>query len=215
VLRLTFEKMEGQDRKQHWEHIYQTKGFEEVSWYQEKPETSLEFLQKFHVPLNAKIIDCGGGESYFVDNLLSLGYQDITVLDISEKAISKAKQRLGDQANKVKWIVSDATSFKPSEKYDFWHDRAVFHFLSQEEATEYLKVVQANLTQNGLFVVGTFSENGPTKCSGIDVHQYSENSLSQEIGKYLKKLYCVTIDHLTPSKAIQNFVFCSFQNQLS
>lgn len=202
-------------RKNHWENIYQTKNSKDVSWFQEKPETSLSFLEKFNVPLDAKIIDCGGGDSYFVDNLLSLGFQDITVLDISEKAITKAKQRLGDEANKVKWIVSDVTTFQPTEKYDFWHDRAVFHFLRQEEATEYLKMVQANLNHNGLFVVGTFSENGPTKCSGIDVHQYSENSLSQEIGKYLKKLYCLSIDHLTPSKAIQNFVFCSFQNQLT
>lgn len=207
--------MEGQNRKQHWEHVYQTKNFEEVSWYQEKPETSLEFLQKFNVPLNAKIIDCGGGDSYFVDNLLSLGYQDITVLDISEKALSRAKQRLGDQSPKVKWIVSDATSFKPSEKYDFWHDRAVFHFLRENEVAQYLDTIKANLNPNGHLVVGTFSEHGPTKCSGIEITQYSEESLSEKIEKYLKKLYCFTIDHLTPSKSTQNFVFCSFQNQLS
>ena len=203
------------ERKQHWEAIYQTKNFEEVSWYQKKPETSLEFLEKFKVPLDAKIIDCGGGDSYFVDHLLALGYTNITVLDVSENALKRAQKRLGDQASKVKWVVADATSFKPSEKYDFWHDRAVLHFLGEEDVTKYLQTVKENLTPSGHFVVGTFSENGPTKCSGIPIKQYSESSLSILIGKYLKKIYCFTVDHLTPSKSIQNFVFCSFQNQLS
>lgn len=206
--------MENQDRKKHWEHIYQTKNFNEVSWYQEKPETSLAFLDKFQVPKNAKIIDCGGGDSYFVDNLLALGYQDITVLDISENALMRAKQRLGVKANKVKWIVSDAASFQPNEKYDFWHDRAVFHFLQVDEVEKYLEIIKQNLTPSGHLIVGTFSENGPTKCSGIEITQYSEDSLSARIEKYLKKIYCITTDHLTPSRSIQNFVFCSFQKQL-
>ncbi|WP_425638163.1 class I SAM-dependent methyltransferase [Algoriphagus yeomjeoni] len=207
--------MEKLNKKDHWEKIYQTKNFKEVSWFQEKPETSLAFLTKLKVPLDAKIIDCGGGDSYFVDNLLSLGYREITILDISEKAISKAKQRLGDQANKVKWVVADVTAFQPEEKYDFWHDRAVFHFLSPEEVGSYLSNVQANLNPNGYLVVGTFSQNGPNKCSGIQVQQYSENRLSDVIGKYLEKLFCLTVDHLTPSKSVQNFVFCSFQKQMS
>lgn len=211
---MTEPELENQDRKQHWEKIYQTKNFNEVSWYQQKPETSLAFLQKFNVPKDAKIIDCGGGDSYFVDNLLALGYQNITVLDISEKALERAKQRLGNQASSVKWIVSDVSSFQPTEKYDFWHDRAVFHFLREDEVKKYLEIIKENLTPTGHLVVGTFSENGPTKCSGIEIKQYSEYSLSQVIEKYLKKIYCFTIDHLTPSKSVQNFVFCSFQKQL-
>lgn len=203
------------EKKQHWEHIYQTKNFNEVSWYQKKPETSLAFLQKFNLPKDAKIIDCGGGDSYFVDNLLALGYQNITVLDISEKALERAKQRLGNQSSKVKWIVSDVSTFLPAEKYDFWHDRAVFHFLGKDEVSKYLQIIKENLNPGGYLVVGTFSENGPAKCSGIEIKQYSENSLSQVIEKYLKKIYCFTVDHLTPSKSVQNFVFCSFQNQLS
>lgn len=206
--------METLERIQHWEHIYQTKNSKEVSWYQEKPETSLAFLEKFKVPKDAKIIDCGGGDSYFVDNLLALGYQNITVLDISEKALKRAKERLGSQSNKVKWIVADVSSFQSSEKYDFWHDRAVFHFLQEDEATKYLQIIKSNLNPSGHLVVGTFSENGPTKCSGIAITQYSENTLGQAIEKYLKKIYCFTVDHLTPSKSIQNFVFCSFQNQV-
>lgn len=207
--------MEKQERKHHWEHIYQSKNFEEVSWYQKKPETSLAFLEKFQVPKDAKIIDCGGGDSYFVDHLLDLGYQDITILDISERALEKAKVRLGERANKVKWIVGDAASFMPVEKYDFWHDRAVFHFLKEDEVNSYLQIIKENLNPGGHLVVGTFSENGPTKCSGLEIKQYSENSLSQTIEHYLKKLYCFTIDHLTPSNSIQNFLFCSFQNQVS
>lgn len=204
--------MENQPRKQHWDNIYQTKNFKDVSWYQEKPETSLSFLEKFKVPFGAKIIDCGGGDSYLVDNLLALGYTDITVLDISEGALSRAKRRLGDQASRVKWIVADVSSFQPEEKYDFWHDRAVFHFLKEAEVSKYLEIIKSNLNLNGHLVIGTFSENGPTKCSGIEIKQYSERSLSSRIEKYLKKIYCLTIDHLTPSKAVQNFVFCSFQN---
>lgn len=204
--------MESLDRKIHWENIYHTKNFEEVGWFQAKPETSLEFLEKFKVPKDAKIIDCGGGESYFVDNLLDLGYQDITVVDISEKALEKVKKRLGSRANKVKWIIADISSFQPPEKYDFWHDRAAFHFLKEDEVTKYLKIIKENLNPGGHLVIGTFSENGPTKCSGIEIKQYSENTLSQMIEKYLKKIYCFTIDHITPSKSTQNFVFCGFQN---
>lgn len=204
--------MESLDRKIHWENIYQTKNFEDVGWFQAKPETSLEFLEKFNVPKDAKIIDCGSGESYFVDNLLDLGYQDITVLDISEKALEKVKKRLGSRANKIKWIVADISSFQPPEKYDFWHDRAAFHFLKEDEVTKYLQIIKENLNLGGHLVIGTFSENGPTKCSGIEIKQYSENTLSQVIEKYLKKIYCFTIDHITPSKSTQNFVFCGFQN---
>ncbi|MEP1087346.1 class I SAM-dependent methyltransferase [Algoriphagus sp.] len=207
--------MQKHEKKSHWENIYQTKNLSEVSWFQEKPETSLAFLKKLKIPLDAKIIDCGGGDSFFVDNLLSLGYQDITVLDISEKALDKAKLRLGPKAARVRWIVADITTYQPEEKYDFWHDRAVFHFLSSEEADSYLSKIHANLNPNGYLVVGTFSEKGPNKCSGIQVQHYSENRLSIVIGKYLEKLFCLTVDHLTPSRSVQNFVFCSFQKEMS
>jgi trans-aconitate methyltransferase len=125
--------MENFDRKKHWENIYQTKQLSEVSWFQPTPETSLDFFNQFNVPTTAKIIDIGGGDSFLVDNLLDLGYEDITVLDISEAAIDRAKKRLGVQASNVKWIVTDVTKFKPTEKYDFWHDRAAFHFLTDEQ----------------------------------------------------------------------------------
>ena len=122
--------MENFDRKNHWENIYQTKNLEDVSWYQSIPATSLEFLEQSGLPKTAEIIDIGGGDSLLVNHLLDLGYQKITVLDISEASIKRAKERLGIRSQEVSWIVSDITLFNPSKKYDFWHDRAAFHFLT-------------------------------------------------------------------------------------
>lgn len=204
--------MEASDRKKHWENIYQTKDFKDVSWYQEKPETSLSFLKEFNVPKNAKIIDIGGGDSYFVDNLLNLGFEDITVLDISAKAIEKAQQRLGERATSVKWIVADAAKFKPKEKYDFWHDRAAFHFFTdQKDVSNYIKIIKKNISKDGILILGTFSEEGPTKCSGIEIKQYSETSMTERLNKFFQKVKCISVNHITPFETIQNFVFCSFR----
>jgi len=205
--------MNTEERKNHWETIYQTKGNQEVSWYQNVPVTSLEFLMEFKVPLDARIIDIGGGDSFLVDHLLDMGYKHVSVLDISEVAIEKAKLRLGERASLVNWIVADIANFLPTEIYDFWHDRAAFHFLTKEdEINHYLAIVKSHLAKDGLFVLGTFSETGPKKCSGIEIKQYSEESMSSKIGKYFKKIKCLAVDHLTPFNTLQNFVFCSFKN---
>jgi len=204
--------MENFDRKKHWENIYQTKELKDVSWFQPTPETSLDFFKQFNVPPTAKIIDIGGGDSFLVDHLLDLGYQDITVLDISEVAINRAKQRLGNRANNVKWIVTDAATFKPTQKYDFWHDRAAFHFLTDEhEISNYLETAQQNINPTGILVIGTFSEQGPKKCSGIEIRQYSETTMTDRLKMFFKKIKCITVDHKTPFDTIQNFVFCSFR----
>lgn len=204
--------MEKFDRKNHWENIYQTKQLNEVSWFQPTPETSLDFFKQFNVPTTAKVIDIGGGDSFLVDHLLDKGYQDITVLDISEAAIERAKKRLGDKAEKVKWIVADAAKFEPTEQYDFWHDRAAFHFLTDEsEILNYLHTAQENISPTGILVIGTFSEQGPKKCSGIEIKQYSENSMTERLKNFFEKIKCITIDHKTPFDTIQNFVFCSFR----
>ena len=204
--------MENFDRKKHWENIYQTKELKDVSWFQPTPETSLDFFKQFNVPTTAKVIDIGGGDSFLVDNLLDLGYQDISVLDISAAAIDRAKQRLGDKAKNVKWIVADAATFKPTEKYDFWHDRAAFHFLTDEqEIANYLQIAQESINPTGILVIGTFSEQGPKKCSGIEIKQYSETTMTDQLKKYFEKIKCITVDHLTPFDTIQNFVFCSFR----
>lgn len=202
-----------ESKKKHWENIYQTKELKDVSWYQPTPTTSLEFLKEFNIPKSAKIIDVGGGDSFLVDRLIDLGYQDITVLDISETALERAKKRLGDKASQVKWIVADAANFSPSEQYDFWHDRAAFHFLTEEsDIKNYLNTIKKHLSPNGILVVGTFSETGPKKCSGIEIKQYSEKSMTEMLTKYFKKIKCMSVDHKTPFDTIQNFLFCSFTN---
>ena len=204
--------MESIDRKKHWENIYATKELKDVSWYESTPTTSLNFLKQFEVPKSAKIIEVGGGDSLFVDHLLDLGYQDITVLDISAAALERAKKRLGDRASNVKWIVADAATFIPTEKYDFWHDRAALHFLTKEEEIEnYVEAIKEGMTETGVLILGTFSEQGPTKCSGIEIKQYSEKSMTDRLSKYFNKVKCITVDHKTPFDTTQNFIFCSFK----
>ncbi|HRK58501.1 MAG TPA: class I SAM-dependent methyltransferase [Candidatus Kapabacteria bacterium] len=204
--------MENFDRKSHWENIYRTKQLDEVSWYQPTPETSLHFLEYFSVPLHAKIIDIGGGDSFFVDYLLDKGYQNITVLDISQAAIERAQQRLGEKAIKVQWIVKDITQFEPMQEYDFWHDRAAFHFLNNDrDIAAYLSIAQQCLSLDGIMVIGTFSDQGPKKCSGIEITQYSESSMTEKLSDHFQKIHCLTVDHTTPFETIQNFIFCSFR----
>ena len=204
--------MEVFDRKAHWEHIYNTKEFTDVSWYQAVPQISLDFLNEFKLPKDAEIIDVGGGDSFFVDHLLELGYQHISVLDISAQALVRAKKRLGDKAKLVNWIVSDIATFKPQKHYDFWHDRAVFHFLtSDDEIEKYTQVLADGIKAGGVLILGTFSENGPTKCSGIPIKQYSEESMSKRLSGNFNKIRCFTVDHKTPFDTVQNFVFCSFR----
>ena len=201
-------------KQEHWETVYQKKNFEDVSWFQETPTTSIQFFESMQLPKTAKIIDIGGGESRFVDYLLENDYKNITVLDISATAIEKKKQALGNKANQVKWIVSDVVDFKPTEHYDFWHDRATFHFLTQKEDVEqYITTVKQHVKPEGTLILSTFSENGPTKCSGLDIQQYSEQTLSERVEAFFTKVKCVVVDHITPSAAVQNFIFCSFKRK--
>ena len=203
--------MESFKRKNHWEHIYSTKQPNEVSWYQPTPETSLNFIKELNIPKTASIIDIGGGDSFLVDNLLELGYQNITVLDISKKAIERAKLRLGKRSERVKWIEADASDFNPTENYDLWHDRAAFHFLTDENEIEnYLKSVKKGVKENGSLIIGTFSTDGPKKCSGIEITQYSEDSLLKKFSDFTK-LNCQIIEHKTPFNTIQHFTFCTFK----
>lgn len=202
------------DRKSHWEKIYQTKEFKDVSWYQPIPETSLAFIKEANLPKEAKIIDIGGGDSFLVDHLLELGYQNITVLDISEAAIDRAKARLGAAAGQVKWIVSDVVEFEPIETFDFWHDRAAFHFLSaQSEIEAYILKANKALNSAGLMLIGTFSEDGPTKCSGITIKQYSEDSMTKLFLTFFNRINCRHEIHQTPTGAAQKFTFCSFKKK--
>jgi hypothetical protein len=194
----------------HWDTVYETKNANEVSWTQYMPTTSLDFIHSFAVPKSAKIIDIGGGDSKLVDYLLHEGYENITVLDISAKALDKAKKRLGTQAQKVNWIVSNVIDFKPATHYDVWHDRATFHFLTTKDQIEkYLHI--ARNAVDGFLTIGTFSENGPDKCSGLPIKQYNENKLTSELENGFSKIHCITNDHITPFNTIQHFLFCSFR----
>jgi 2-polyprenyl-3-methyl-5-hydroxy-6-metoxy-1,4-benzoquinol methylase len=200
------------DNRSHWEKVYTTKKLNEVSWYQPVPQVSLDFINELGVSKNAAIIDVGGGDSYLVDHLLKQGYGDITVLDISEAAILRAKERLGKASEKVNWVVSDIAVLTTEKKFDFWHDRAAFHFLTTEEGVaQYISVAEKHIAENGRMVIGTFSTEGPEKCSGLPVKQYSETSLSAILNNWFQKIKCIVVDHSTPFNTIQNFLFCSFK----
>ena len=200
--------------QKHWDKVYSLKAEDEVSWFQPYPKTSMEFVELFSLPLDANIIDIGGGDSHFVDALLDKGYKNIWVLDISSKAIEKAKQRLGERASKVHWIVSDITEFKPLVQFDFWHDRAAFHFLTSEEAiNKYVAIAEEAISDKGYLVLGTFSENGPEKCSGLQIQQYNEASMSARFEIAFNRIKCINENHVTPFNTVQNFLFCSFQKK--
>ena len=194
----------------HWDTVYKTKTANEVSWTEEIPKTSLDFIHSFGLTKTAKIIDVGGGDSKLVDYLLDEGFENITVLDISAKALEKAKQRLGGRAEKINWVVSDITEFKSDTTFDVWHDRATFHFLtSAAQVAKYLTT--ARNAVSGFLTIGTFSDNGPEKCSGLQIKQYSEEKLTAELQNGFDKIRCITEDHITPFETTQNFLFCSFK----
>lgn len=200
--------------QQHWDKVYNTKAEEELSWFQPYPKTSMEFVELFNLPLTANIIDIGGGDSHLADVLLDKGYQNIWVLDISANAIERAKKRLGDKASKVHWIVSDVTEFVSSVQFDFWHDRAAFHFLTTEDKIyKYVSIAEDAIKQNGYLILGTFSENGPKKCSGLEIKQYSEASMSARFEIAFDRIKCIREDHTTPGNTKQSFLFCSFKKK--
>jgi 2-polyprenyl-3-methyl-5-hydroxy-6-metoxy-1,4-benzoquinol methylase len=197
--------------KDHWENLYRTKKPSELSWTEEVPETSLAFIHSFQLPRTARIIDVGGGDSKLAECLLNEGFENITVLDISENSIERSKMKLGKKAEKIKWIVQDITSFRSDIQFDCWHDRATFHFLtSTDEIIKYTSLASQYIRPKGYAVIGTFSENGPEKCSGLPVTQYNRETLRLALLNGFEKLKCITYDHETPFKTKQSFLFCSF-----
>jgi ubiquinone/menaquinone biosynthesis C-methylase UbiE len=201
------------ERQAHWNKVYETKRPDEVSWTQKVPETSLDLIRSFNLDKKAKIIDVGGGDSRLTDYLITEGYENITVLDVSLKAIERAKLRLGENANKIKWIVCDIINFEPQTIYDVWHDRATFHFLTtDEEIKKYIKTVERCV--KSFVIVATFSTSGPNKCSGLPVKQYNDKMLTAAFEESFQKIRCFTQDHLTPFNTLQNFLFCSFRRRI-
>lgn len=201
-----------ENNKSHWENIFATKNSNEVSWTQKYPKTAMTYLENLNLSKTANIIDIGGGDSNLVDVLLEKGFQNIWVLDISEFALERAKKRLGDKADLVHWIVADITEFKPEVKFDFWHDRAVFHFLTSEASIDkYKTIIENAVNKEGNFLLGTFSEKGPLKCSGIDIKQYSQKSMKHTFKESFEAVKCFTENHTTPFDTVQNFQFCGFK----
>lgn len=204
--------MDKHSRKAHWEKIYGTKLFTEVSWYQAEPQVSMDYIAAMELPTSAAILDVGGGDSFLVDRLLAAGYTDLTVLDISEKAIQRAQKRLGAAAEQVCWEVSDILDFNRDKRFDFWHDRAVFHFLTQpEEQQAYATLAAQQLKSQGKLLIGAFSDQGPTRCSGIDIQQYSEKTMTKCFHPSFSPLFSERLSHQTPFDTLQEFLFMGFE----
>jgi 2-polyprenyl-3-methyl-5-hydroxy-6-metoxy-1,4-benzoquinol methylase len=197
------------DAQSHWEKIYTEKAPTAVSWYRPHLETSLDLIERV-ASKDSAIIDVGGGESTLVDDLLAHGYEDITVLDVSKRAIEENKKRLGSPAERVHWLVADITKAELSKlAYDVWHDRAVFHFLTQQnDRVAYVRQAANAVKPGGHVIVSTFGPEGPTKCSGLDVVRYNAESLHREFGVHFRLLESVKELHQTPFGTIQQFLYC-------
>lgn len=203
----------GYNTKEHWETVYQTKKLGEVSWHQEKPQTSLNLIAETGLDKDGAIIDIGAGDSRMVDNLLALGFKNMTMLDVSPTAINRAKKRVGNKSKNVKWVVSDLREFETGDTYDLWHDRAVLHFLTREEdINAYVELVRRLVKPDGHLIVSTFSLNGPQKCSGLDVRQYSEDSMKKLFHDF-KHVKSFEEKHVTPFGTVQNFIYCVFKKK--
>lgn len=201
------------DPKPHWEKIYKTKSSQEVSWYTPCLEKSLELIKALGLAVDAQILDVGAGASTLPDDLLTSGFKNITVLDISSEALRVSKDRLGNKAGQVQWLEADITQVSlPSGHYDFWHDRAVFHFLTERADREkYLNHCRESLKRGGYVLMATFGPNGPLKCSGLEIVRYSAESLKSEFGKEFCLKRHFTEIHKTPFDTTQEFLYCLLQ----
>lgn len=196
--------------KDHWENVYATKATDAVSWFQPHAERSLDLIRSTLLGQNAAIIDVGGGASTLVDDLVEEGYTDLTVLDLSGAALNAARQRLGEKASQVRWIEDDITQVQlPADRYDIWHDRAVFHFLTDPaDRAAYVRTVLRSVKQGGHVIVAAFAEDGPLQCSGLPVVRYRAGELHNQFGDAFILLEHSTEEHLTPFGTVQPFVYC-------
>jgi trans-aconitate methyltransferase len=194
--------------RQHWERIYGEKADDEVSWHQARPATSLRLIANAGPGAGARIVDVGGGASRLVDALLDTGFQHVTVLDLAEAALDKAKRRVGRRASSVAWVQADVTCWAPEAAFDVWHDRAVFHFMVRPEDREaYRGTLRRALRPGGQAIIATFAPDGPERCSGLPVARYDPEALAAELGDGFRLVESCREDHVTPSGKVQRFQF--------
>ena len=206
--------MEDPSRQTHWENVYTTKAENEVSWFQQSPAPSLELIVQAGAAGNSAIIDIGGGASRLVDHLVEQGFEDVTVLDLSDAALKAAKARLGVRADRVRWLVADATIWEPVKRYDIWHDRAAFHFLTDaSDRAAYIARLGRGLKIDGHAIIATFALDGPEKCSGLPVARYDSASLGQTLGTAFKLVHTQRHEHATPWDSRQIFQFSVFRRE--
>ena len=200
------------EKEKHWEIIYETKKLDGVSWFQKKPLISLSLIESSGINKSAEIIDIGCGKSFLVDNLLEKEYSKISLLDISNNALKEVEERTNNYKNSGKFYNLDILDFKPNRSFDLWHDRAVFHFLTKkEEINKYVNICEENINKEGTLIIGTFSENGPLKCSGLGISRYSVKNLQSLLCNSFELVEHLNTDHITPFETIQNFNFCKFK----
>jgi SAM-dependent methyltransferase len=204
--------MDSAGRQTHWDNVYGTKGEKEVSWFQDSPTISLDLIDATGVAKGASILDIGGGASRLVDALLDRGFESLTVLDLSEKALATTRARLGRKAAKVRWVVADVTKWEPAETYDVWHDRAAFHFLMEpHDRAAYAERLREAVRLGGHVIIGTFAPDGPERCSGLPVMRHDAISLGEMLGRSFELIETRRHDHQTPMGGIQRFQFSRFR----
>ena len=196
--------------KSHWEHIYKTKKIDGVSWYQKTPSESIELIEKFSTKNSDKIIDIGCGKGFLADNLLKLNYENITLVDISLSALKEVKERLNNE--RLNFIETDVLNFNSGDIFDIWHDRAVFHFITEKEGVEkYISLCNKYINKGGILIIGTFAEDGPLKCSGLEIKRYSINNLKELFKENFEFIEGFKKLHSTPFDTQQSFTFCVFK----
>lgn len=199
------------DRHEHWNSIYQTKSVTDVSWFESEPQVSLELITAAS-PKLGRVIDVGGGASRLVDKLVAIGFESVTVLDISERALEHAQARLGAKTDQVRWIVGDICQIAELSPCEVWHDRAVFHFLTDaHDRQRYVELVTRTVRVGGHVIIGTFAVDGPLKCSGLEVCRYDAAALSRELGSRFKLVRELSHTHMTPAGKSQQFFFGVFE----
>lgn len=199
------------DKKAHWEDVYQHKSSLDTSWYQNKPSLSLELIHNTGIANDESIIDVGGGASVLVDYLCQEGFSNLAVLDISGNALSCAKERLGDLAPGVEWYESDITQFDAPHPFSLWHDRAVFHFLTEaSDRKNYIKSLKHALRPEGHLIIAAFAVGGPEKCSGLEIVQYDSEKITAELGEEFKLIETRDEVHITPANKEQRFMYFRF-----